>query len=82
MDLQGTKDGTGSGYARAVVSQPNVIFNNAGRDATIAAAVEGQTLSMCSFYGTPGYAPLSPLNFQVLGAPGRDCQLGRMPPDA
>ena len=50
-----------------MVSQPNVVFNNAGQDATIATAVVGQTLSLCSFYGTPGYSQASPLSYQVLG---------------
>ena len=58
--------GATSGYAIAVVSQSNVIFNNAGQDAKIVAAIAGRTLNLCSFYGTPGYSQASPLSFRSI----------------
>ena len=64
---QATTNGNSSGYAVGLVSPPNVIFNNAAQDATIAAVSPVQTLSLCSFYGTPGYAQASPLSFNVFG---------------
>lgn len=66
--LQATTNGNTSGYAIGVVSPTNVIFNNAAQDAVIAAVSPAQTLSLCSFYGTPGYAQASPLSFTVFGA--------------
>ena len=65
---QSTTNGNSSGYAVGVVSPPNVIFNNGAQDASIYAANAGQTLSLCSFYGTPGYSQASPLSFTVFGA--------------
>ena len=64
---QATKNGNSSGYAVGVVSPTNVIFNNGAQDASIEAAGAAQTLSLCSFYGTPGYSQASPLSFGVFG---------------
>ncbi len=65
---QATTNGKSSGYAVGVVSRTNVIFNNGAQDASVAVANATQTLSLCSFYGTPGYSQASPLSFNVLGA--------------
>ena len=51
-----------------MVSQTNAIFNNAAQDAGIAPASPTQTVSLCSFYGTPGYPAgvrRSPSTFSV-----------------